>query len=109
MELMELSREKRKNYRKSLFTLQDVVDKLLGYMQGHGCPYRRETTNGKGWFDPEKLRGLVEELLSGWEEVRYGLGMDLATGENLAEPLLSLAACGAAAQHNTPPAFNTNL
>ena len=77
------------NYQKNLWSLREVTDKLLSHMKGHDWSYRREITDRKGGFSPERLRALVEELLSGWEdEVRYGLGTDPATGENLAEPYI---------------------
>ena len=86
---MKLSREKLENYEKNLRSLQAVTHKLLSHMKGHDWSFRQEITDEKRRFSQEKLRGLVEELLSGWEdEVRGGTGTDPATGESLAEPYL---------------------
>lgn len=37
-------------------------------MKGYDYSYRREITDRKGEYCPEKLHGLVEEMLSLWEE-----------------------------------------
>lgn len=86
---MRISYEKIENYQKNLFCIQDVTDKLLGHMKGYDYSFRSEITDRKGNYNEEKLRGLVEEMLSGWaEEVRYGMDTDPATGENMAEPYI---------------------
>ncbi len=65
---MELSREKLKIYEKNLQCLQEAADELMRRMKGYDYSFRREITDKKGVFCPEKLRGLVEEMLSLWEE-----------------------------------------
>ena len=86
---MDISREKRESYQKNLWSLQEVTDKLLGYMKGWDWSFRKEITDRKGRVSQEKLCGLVEILLSRWEEeVRNGTDTDPATGESVAEPYL---------------------
>ena len=65
---MELSKEKLETYEKNLQNLQEAVDELMCHMKGYDYSFRREITDRKGEFCPEKLRGLVEEMLSLWEE-----------------------------------------
>ena len=65
---MELSKEKLEIYEKNLQNLQEAVDELMCHMKGYDYSFRREITDRKGEFCPEKLRGLVEEMLSLWEE-----------------------------------------
>lgn len=55
-------------YQENLRFLQGAADELLGHMKGHGFSFRREITDGKEAFSQEKLQGLVEEMLSLWEE-----------------------------------------
>ena len=65
---MELSKEKLEIYEKNLQSLQEATDELMRHMKGYDYSFRREITDRKGEFCPEKLRGLVEEMLSLWEE-----------------------------------------
>ena len=65
---MELSKEKLEIYEKNLQSLQEAADELMRRMKGYDYSFRREITDQKGKFCPEKLRGLVEEMLSLWEE-----------------------------------------
>jgi hypothetical protein len=65
---MELSKEKLEIYEKNLQSLQEAVDELMCHMKGYDYSFRREITDRKGEFCPEKLHGLVEEMLSLWEE-----------------------------------------
>ncbi|NBH71954.1 hypothetical protein D3Z51_07950 [Clostridiaceae bacterium] len=65
---MELSKEKLEIYEKNLQSLQEAADELMRHMKGYDYSFRREITDRKGEFCPEKLRGLVEEMLSLWEE-----------------------------------------
>ena len=66
---MELSKGKLEIYEKNLQCLQDAADELMRHMKGHDYSFRREITDNKGEFCPEKLHGLVEEMLSLWEEM----------------------------------------
>lgn len=68
---MELSKAKLEIYEKNLQCLQEAADELMRRMKGHDYSFRREITDKKGDFCPEKLRGLVEEMLSLWEEKLY--------------------------------------
>ena len=65
---MELSKEKLEIYEKNLQNLQEAADELMRRMKGYDYSYRREITDRKGEYCPEKLHGLVEEMLSLWEE-----------------------------------------
>ncbi len=65
---MELSKEKLEIYEKNLQSLQEAADELMRHMKGYDYSFRREITDQKGEFCPEKLRGLVEEMLSLWEK-----------------------------------------
>lgn len=65
---MELSKEKLEIYQKNLQCLQDAADELMRRMKGYDYSFRREITDRKGEFSPEKLRSLVAEMLSLWEE-----------------------------------------
>lgn len=65
---MELSKGKLEIYEKNLQCLQEAVDELMRRMKGHDYSFYREITDNKGAFCPEKLHGLVEEMLSLWEE-----------------------------------------
>lgn len=86
---MESSREKLDNYQKNLRCMQEVADKLLGHMKGHDYSFQPEITDKKGNFSQEKLCGLLEEMLSIWEEnLRWGSAMDPSTGKSVAEPYL---------------------
>ena len=60
--------EEQGDYLENLWLLQDAADKLLGHMKGHDFSFRREITDAKEEFSQEKLRALVEEMLSLWEE-----------------------------------------
>ena len=75
-------------YQKNLWCLQKVTDRLLGHMKGCDYSFKQDITDRKGSFDEEKLRALVEELLSGWEKKLYRADTDPATGESVAEPWL---------------------
>lgn len=66
---MELSKEKLEIYEKNLQSLQEAADELMRHMKGYDYSFRREITDQKGEFCPEKLRSLVEEMLSLWEEM----------------------------------------
>ena len=66
---MKLSKEKLDIYEKNLQCLQDAADELMRRMKGHDYSFRREITDKKGEFSPEKLHSLVEEMLSLWEEM----------------------------------------
>ena len=68
---MKLSKEKLDIYEKNLQCLQDAADELMRRMKGHDYSFRREITDKKGEFSPEKLHSLVEEMLSLWEEKQY--------------------------------------
>ena len=68
---MKLSKEKLDIYEKNLQCLQDAADELMRRMKGHDYSFRRENTDKKGEFSPEKLHSLVEEMLSLWEEKQY--------------------------------------
>lgn len=77
------------NYQKNLWCLQNVTEKLLRCMKGHDYSFRPEITDKNGKFSKEKLRALVEELLSGWEaSLRDGVYPDRPGGESSAEPYL---------------------
>ena len=65
---MELSKEKLEIYEKNLQSLQEAADELMRRMKGYDYSYRREITDRKGEYCPEKLHGLVEDMLSLWEE-----------------------------------------
>ena len=70
---MELSKAKLEIYEKNLQCLQEATDELMRRMKGYDYSFRPEITDKKGEFCPEKLHGLVEEMLSLWEEkVRKG-------------------------------------
>ena len=85
---MENQWEELENYQKNLWCLQKVTDRLLGHMKGYDYSFKPDITDKKGNFSEEKLRALVEELLSGWEKKLYRADTDPATGENIAEPWL---------------------
>lgn len=65
---MELSKEKLEICEKNLQSLQEAAEELMRRMKGHDYSFRREITDQKGKFCPEKLHSLVEEMLSLWEE-----------------------------------------
>ena len=86
---MELSWESLDNYRKNMWCIREVMDKLLGSMKGHGYSFRPDITDKEGNFDNEKLHALVTDLLNGWEDyVRDGLYPARSSEENPAEPYL---------------------
>lgn len=86
---MKVSCERVDNYQKNLRCLREVSDKLFSHMMGHDYSFRPEITDKSGNFDEGKLRALVEELLSGWEEtLRDGLYPDRPGGESPADPYL---------------------
>ena len=58
--------KKSENYQKNLLCIQDIADRLLGYMKGHQASFGPEITDENGKFSQEKLSGFVEELLSRW-------------------------------------------
>ncbi len=64
---MELSKEKLDVQQKNLERLQEAADELLRHMKGHDYSFQRDVTDKKGAYSPEKLHGLVEEMLSLWE------------------------------------------
>ena len=69
--------------------MEEVTDRLLGHMKGHGFSFRQEITDSKGDFSQEKLCGLVEELVERWvETLRESTDKDPSTGESLAEPYI---------------------
>lgn len=83
---MELTSEALDNYRKNLWCLEEVADRLLGHMKGHDFSFRPEITDKNGSFKEEKLRAFVEELMSGWErELRDGVYPDTPGVEDSAE------------------------
>lgn len=65
---MELSKTKLEIYEKNLQCLQEAADELMRRMKGYDYSFRREITDKKGEFCPEKLHGLVKEMLTLWEE-----------------------------------------
>lgn len=80
---MEPFQEMQDNYRKNLWCLQDVTDKLLGHMKGYGFSFRAAITDKNGDFAEEKLQSFVGELLSGWaEELRDGVYPDRPGAED---------------------------
>ena len=86
---MELSWEKYENYQKNLRCIQEAADELLSHMKGHDWSFRQSITDDRGQFSQEKLRALVEELLSLWtEQVRAGTATDPSTGESVADSYL---------------------
>ena len=83
---MKLFQGKQEDYRKNLACMEEVTDRLLGHMKGHGFSFRQEITDSKGDFSQEKLCGLVEELVERWvETLRESTDKDPSTGESLAE------------------------
>lgn len=86
---MKLFQGKQEDYRKNLVCMEEVTDRLLGHMKGHGFSFRQEITDSKGDFSQEKLCGLVEELVERWAEtLRESTDTDPGTGESLAEPYI---------------------
>ena len=86
---MKLFQGKQEDYRKNLACMEEVTDRLLGHMKGHGFSFRQEITDSKGDFSQEKLCGLVEELVERWvETLRESTDTDPSTGESLAEPYI---------------------
>ncbi len=86
---MKFFQGKQEDYRKNLACMEEVTDRLLGHMKGHGFSFRREITDSKGDFSQEKLCGLVEELVERWvETLRESTDKDSSTGESLAEPYI---------------------
>lgn len=86
---MKLFQGKQEDYRKNLACMEEVTDRLLGHMKGHGFSFRQEITDSKGDFSQEKLCGLVEELVERWvETLRESTDKDPSTGESLAEPYI---------------------
>lgn len=86
---MKLFQGKQEDYRKNLVCMEEVTDRLLGHMKGHGFSFRQEITDSKGDFSQEKLCGLVEELVERWvETLRESTDKDPSTGESLAEPYI---------------------
>ncbi len=80
---------KGEDYRKNLACMQEVTDRLLGHMKGHGYSFRQEITDGKGNFSQEKLCSLVKELVGHWAEtLRENTDRNPDTGESLAEPYI---------------------
>ena len=86
---MKLFQGKQEDYRKNLACMEEVTDRLLGHMKGHGFSFRQEITDSKGDFSQEKLCGLVEELVERWvETLRESTDKNPDTGESLAEPYI---------------------
>lgn len=86
---MKFFQGKQEDYRKNLACMEEVTDRLLGHMKGHGFSFRQEITDSKGDFSQEKLCGLVEELVERWvETLRESTDTDPSTGESLAEPYI---------------------
>lgn len=86
---MKFFQGKQEDYRKNLACMEEVTDRLLGHMKGHGFSFRQEITDSKGDFSQEKLCGLVEELVERWAEtLRESTDKDPSTGESLAEPYI---------------------
>lgn len=86
---MENQWDELENYRKNLRCIQEVTEELLSHMKGHGWSFRSEITDKKGAFSREKLRALVEELLSLWEaRLAENTDIDPETGKSVAEPYL---------------------
>ena len=86
---MKLFQGKQEDYRKNLACMEEVTDRLLGHMKGHGFSFRQEITDSKGDFSQENLCGLVEELVERWvETLRESTDKDPSTGESLAEPYI---------------------
>ena len=86
---MKLFQGKQEDYRKNLVCMEEVTDRLLGHMKGHGFSFRQEITDSKGDFSQEKLCGLVEELVERWAEtLRESTDTNPGTGESLAEPYI---------------------
>ena len=86
---MKFFQGKQEDYRKNLACMEEVTDRLLGHMKGHGFSFRQEITDSKGDFSQEKLCGLVEELVERWAEtLRESTDTDPGTGESLAEPYI---------------------
>lgn len=86
---MKFFQGKQEDYRKNLACMEEVTDRLLGHMKGHGFSFRQEITDSKGDFSQEKLCGLVEELVERWvETLRESTDKDPSTGESLAEPYI---------------------
>ena len=78
--------KKSENYQKNLLCIQDIADRLLGYMKGHQASFGPEITDENGKFSQEKLSGFVEELLSRWAaKQREGTFTDPSTEESMAE------------------------
>ena len=81
--------KKSENYQKNLLCIQDIADRLLGYMKGHQASFKPEITDENGKFSQEKLSGFVEELLSRWAaKQREGTFTDPSTGESIVEPYI---------------------
>ena len=86
---MKFFQGKQEDYRKNLACMEEVTDRLLGHMKGHGFSFRQEITDSKGDFSQEKLCGLVEELVERWvETLRESTDKNPDTGESLAEPYI---------------------
>ena len=85
---MILFNRKWEDYRKNLACMQEVTDRLLGHMKGHGCSFRKDITDSGGEFSQEKLCGLVKEILELWAEALRESDTDLSTGESVAEPYI---------------------
>ncbi len=86
---MKILKENWRNHQKNLLCLQEVTDRLIGHMKGHGYSFRPRITDGEGNFSQEKLCGLVGELMGGWaKKLQEYMDRDPATGESLAESYL---------------------
>lgn len=85
---MILFNRKWEDYRKNLACMQEVTDRLLGHMKGHGCSFRQDITDSGGEFSQEKLCGLVKEILELWAEALRESDTDLSTRESVAEPYI---------------------
>ena len=85
---MKFFQGKQEDYRKNLACMEEVTDRLLGHMKGHGFSFRQEITDSKGDFSQEKLCGLVEELVERWvETLRESTDKDPSTGRAWRSPI----------------------
>lgn len=86
---MERSQEKLERCQKNLRCIREVTDELLSHMKEHDWSFRQSVTDERENFSQEKLRSLVEELLSLWgARLEENTDIDPDTGESLAEPYL---------------------
>lgn len=90
MVLMIEKIEKQENYQKNLRCLQEATEELLNHMKGYDLSFRPMITDKNGDFCAEKLRALVDEMLSLWaDELHKGKPIDPKTQKSEAEPYLA--------------------